>query len=341
MQAQLEAIAEEARGVIGSARDLAELDNVRLAFLGKKGKLTAVLRGMGGLPAADRPRIGAVANSVREEIEQLLTAKADDLARLALQKRLESETVDVTMPGLPRKLGTVHPLTRVMGDIIGIFTGLGFEVVEGPEIELDKYNFEALNIPKGHPAREMQDSFYLTPEILLRTHTSPVQARVMEQRVPQPIRIISPGRCYRRDALDATHSPAFMQVEGLVVDEGITFADLKGTLEIFVAELFGKDRRTKFVPSYFPFTEPSAETHMSCAACGGNGCRMCKGTGWIELGGAGMVNPNVLRYAGYDPERFTGFAFGWGIERLAILKYGIEDIRLFYENDARFLAQFQ
>lgn len=340
MRQELERIAAEGRQAVAGAQSAEMLENLRLGYFGKKGAITGILRSMGSLPAEERPEVGALANRVRDELEGLMTQRAEALAAEALRRQLGSEIIDVTLPGFRRPIGTTHPLTQVMNEIIDIFVGLGFEVAEGPEIELDRYNFEALNIPKGHPAREMHDSFYLTPEVLLRTHTSPVQARVMEERVPNPIRIIAPGRCYRRDALDATHSPVFMQVEGLVVDEGITFADLKGTLEMFVKELYGKGRRTRFVPSYFPFTEPSAETYISCIFCDGGGCRVCKQTGWLELGGAGLVNPNVLRYSGYDPERFSGFAFGWGIERMAILKYGIEDIRHFYENDQRFLEQF-
>lgn len=339
MHQDLERAAADARRDISAAADMATLENIRVAYLGKKGTVTGILRSMGSLPPEERPVIGALANQVRNELEELLNRRAAELSQEMLKQRLASEAVDVTLPGIRRPVGGLHPLTQVMNEIIDIFVGLGFEVADGPEIELDRYNFEALNIPKDHPAREMHDSFYLTPEVLLRTHTSPVQARVMEERVPRPIRIIAPGRCYRRDALDATHSPAFMQVEGLVVDEGITFADLKGTLDRFAKELYGEDRRTRFVPSYFPFTEPSAETYISCF-CGGTGCRICKNTGWIELGGAGLVNPNVLRYAGYDAERFSGFAFGWGIERIAMLKYDIDDIRLFYENDLRFLEQF-
>lgn len=339
MRQELERAAADARRDIAAAADTTALENIRVAYLGKKGTVTGILRSMGSLSPEERPVIGALANQVRNELEDLLGQRAAELSREMLKQRLVSEAVDVTLPGTRRPVGGLHPLTQVMNEIIEIFVGMGFEVADGPEIELDRYNFEALNIPKDHPAREMHDSFYLSPEVLLRTHTSPVQARVMESRVPKPIRIIAPGRCYRRDALDATHSPAFMQVEGLVVDEGITFANLKGTLDRFVKELYGEDRRTRFVPSYFPFTEPSAETYISCF-CGGKGCRICKHTGWIELGGAGLVNPNVLRYAGYDPERFSGFAFGWGIERIAMLKYGIDDIRLFYENDLRFLEQF-
>lgn len=340
MREELERIAAEGRQAVASAGNTDELESVRLAFLGKKGSLTAILRNMGSLSTEERPIIGARANEMRVELETQLSARAAELARKAMNQRMAAETVDVTLPGLRRPLGRIHPLTRILNDITEIFLGMGYEIVEGPQIELDHYNFEALNIPKGHPAREMQDSFYLTPEILLRTHTSPVQARVMEARVPRPIRIIAPGRVFRRDALDASHSPMFTQVEGLVVDEGITFADLKGTIELFARELYGAGRRIRFQPSYFPFTEPSAEAYVSCMLCDGAGCRMCKGTGWIEIGGMGMVNPNVLRFSGYDPEKFSGFAFGFGIERIAIQKYGIDDIRLFYENDQRFLEQF-
>ena len=316
-----------------------DLEQIRIQYLGKKGELTAVLRGMGKLSAEERPVVGQLANQVREEIEAAVAQKAEALKASALQEQLKAERLDVTMPGKTARVGHVHPLTRVQRDMEEIFIGMGFSIAEGPEVEYDLYNFQKLNIPENHPARDTQDTFYITDNILLRSQTSPVQARTMEVQKP-PIRIISPGRVYRSDAMDATHSPLFHQMEGLVVDKGITMGDLKGMLETFAKAQFGEDTRCRFRPHHFPFTEPSAEVDVSCFACGGKGCRLCKGEGWIEILGAGMVHPNVLTMCGIDPEEYSGFAFGMGIERIAMLKYHVDDIRLFYENDVRFLEQF-
>ena len=316
-----------------------DLEQIRIQYLGKKGELTAVLRGMGKLSAEERPVVGQLANQVREEIEAAVAQKAEALKASALEEQLKAEKLDVTMPGKTARVGHVHPLTRVQRDMEEIFIGMGFSIAEGPEVEYDLYNFQKLNIPENHPARDTQDTFYITDNILLRSQTSPVQARTMEVQKP-PIRIISPGRVYRSDAMDATHSPLFHQMEGLVVDKGITMGDLKGMLETFAKAQFGEDTRCRFRPHHFPFTEPSAEVDVSCFACGGKGCRLCKGEGWIEILGAGMVHPNVLTMCGIDPEEYSGFAFGMGIERIAMLKYHVDDIRLFYENDVRFLEQF-
>ena len=316
-----------------------DLEQIRIQYLGKKGELTAVLRGMGKLSAEERPVIGQLANQVRADIEAAIAEKAEALKAGALAEQLKAERLDVTMPGNAMRVGHVHPLTRVQRDMEEIFIGMGFSIAEGPEVEYDLYNFQKLNIPENHPARDTQDTFYITDNILLRSQTSPVQARTMEVQKP-PIRIISPGRVYRSDAMDATHSPLFHQMEGLVVDKGITMGDLKGMLETFAKAQFGEQTRCRFRPHHFPFTEPSAEVDVSCFACGGKGCRLCKGEGWIEILGAGMVHPNVLSMCGIDPEEYSGFAFGMGIERIAMLKYHVDDIRLFYENDVRFLEQF-
>ena len=316
-----------------------DLEQIRIQYLGKKGELTAVLRGMGKLTAEERPVIGQLANQVRADIEAAMAEKAEAHKAEALAEQLKAERLDVTMPGKTARVGHVHPLTRVQRDMEEIFIGMGFSIAEGPEVEYDLYNFQKLNIPENHPARDTQDTFYITENILLRSQTSPVQARTMEVQKP-PIRIISPGRVYRSDAMDATHSPLFHQMEGLVVDKGITMGDLKGMLETFAKAQFGEDTRCRFRPHHFPFTEPSAEVDVSCFACGGKGCRLCKGEGWIEILGAGMVHPNVLSMCGIDPEEYSGFAFGMGIERIAMLKYHVDDIRLFYENDVRFLEQF-
>ncbi len=319
--------------------DDADPEQIKIKYLGKKGMLTAVLRGMGTLSAQERPLIGQLANEVRTEIETALTKKAEQRKAAALERQLKSETLDVTMPGSPAPVGHLHPLTQVQRELEDIFIGMGFSIAEGPEVELDYYNFQALNIPENHPARDTQDTFYIADNVLLRSQTSPVQVRTMEHQKP-PIRIISPGRVYRSDALDATHSPLFHQLEGLVVDKGITMGDLKGTLEIFAKKMFGETTKIRFRPHHFPFTEPSAEVDVSCYVCGGKGCRLCKGEGWIEILGAGMVHPFVLSNCGIDPEEYSGFAFGLGVERIAMKKYGIDDIRLFYENDERFLEQF-
>ncbi len=317
----------------------ADLEALRIRYLGKKGELTAVLRGMGKLSAEERPVIGQIANEVREAIENELTARAQQQKTAALAARLAAEKLDVTVPGTVPEVGHIHPLDRVQRDMEEIFIGMGFDIVEGPEVEYDYYNFQALNIPPDHPARDTQDTFYITDNILLRSQTSPVQARTMEKRKP-PIRIISPGRVYRSDAMDATHSPLFHQMEGLVVDKNVTMGDLKGTLEMFAKKMFGEETKVRFRPHHFPFTEPSAEVDVSCFACGGKGCRLCKGEGWIEILGAGMVHPNVLRMCGIDPDEYSGFAFGMGVERVTMLKYHIDDIRHLYENDVRFLSQF-
>ena len=340
MKETLNRIKLEALEAIASPEtDDAALEALRIKYLGKKGELTAVLRGMGQLSPEERPVVGQIANEVRAEIEAAITEKKATLADAALDAQLAAEKLDVTVPGKKSKVGHRHPLTLVQRDMEDIFIGMGFSIAEGPEVEYDYYNFQALNIPENHPARDTQDTFYITDKILLRSQTSPVQARTMEVQKP-PIRIISPGRVYRSDAMDATHSPLFHQMEGLVVDKGITMADLKGMLETFAKQEFGEETRVRFRPHHFPFTEPSAEVDISCFMCGGKGCRLCKGEGWIEILGAGMVHPNVLRTCGIDPEVYSGFAFGMGVERIAMLKYHIGDIRHFYENDVRFIEQF-
>lgn len=323
-----------------AARGSQMLSDLRVKYLGKKGPLTEVLRGMGALSAEERPVIGQVANDVRQAIEEKLNALQAELARRENEEKLKSETIDVSLPGRPSPAGTVHPISRVVQEIEDIFVGMGYTVEEGPEVEQDYYNFEAMNMPKNHPARDMQDTFYLTEELLLRTHTSPVQRRTMDRLKGEvPVKIICPGKVYRRDEDDASHSHQFTQIEGLVIDKGIRMSDLKGTLLQFAREMFGPDVQIRLRPSFFPFTEPSAEVDISCM-CGGKGCRTCKGTGWIEILGSGMVHPNVLRMGGYDPEVYSGFAFGMGPERVAMLKYGINDIRYFYTGDLRFLKQF-
>ena len=317
----------------------ADLEALRIKYLGKKGELTAVLRGMGQLPAEERPVIGQLANDVRAAIEEALNARLDEAKEAALRQKLQKETLDVTVPGDEAPVGHLHPLTRIQREMEDIFLGMGFSIAEGPEVEYDYYNFQALNIPPDHPARDTQDTFYITENILLRSQTSPVQVHVMENQQP-PIKIISPGRVYRSDAVDATHSPLFHQMEGMVIDKGVTMSDLKGTLAMFARRMFGEETKIRFRPHHFPFTEPSAEVDVSCFLCGGKGCRFCKGEGWIEILGAGMVHPNVLRNCGIDPDVYSGYAFGMGIERIALLKYHIDDMRLLYENDTRFLGQF-
>lgn len=316
-----------------------DMETLRVKYLGKKGELTGILRGMGGLSAEERPLIGKLANEVRAEIE----AKIDEILTVIKEKeknaKLESEVIDITMPGKKAVIGKRHPLDLTLESMKEIFISMGFTIEDGPEVELDYYNFEALNIPKNHPARSEQDTFYINDSLVLRTQTSPVQIRVMEKQTP-PIKMISPGKVYRSDAVDATHSPIFYQMEGLVIDKGITFADLKGTLELFAKKMFGDKVQTKFRPHHFPFTEPSAEMDATCFVCQGEGCRVCKGSGWIELLGCGMVHPQVLRNCGIDPEVYSGFAFGFGVDRMVMLKYGIDDIRLLYESDMRFLNQF-
>ncbi len=339
MKEQLEKIRSEAAEAIAAAQSVEALDAARVRFLGKKGELTAVLRGMGALSAEERPIVGQMANDVRSFVEGEIEQKKAELSKKAKEEKLKSEVIDVTMPGKRRRGGRLHPLTQVLDEVTGIFTGMGFTVADGPDIELDYYNFEALNIPADHPARDTQDTFYITDNILLRTQTSPVQVRVMEHTKP-PIRVISPGRVFRSDAVDATHSPVFHQIEGLVVDKGVTMADLKGTLEAFVKGLYGEDAKIRLRPHHFPFTEPSAEVDVSCFVCGGEGCSVCKGEGWIEILGAGMVHPKVLANCGIDPEVYSGFAFGLGLERIVMRRYNIDDLRLFFENDMRFLKQF-
>lgn len=336
---ELRAAASEA--ITQKAQTLSDLNDIRVKYLGKKGELTSILRGMGQLSPEERPRIGQIVNDARQHLEQLIADKNEEMRTRELEKRLASEKIDVTLPGRAAQHGHIHPLTLTTLEIKNIFMRMGFSVEEGPEIEKDYYNFEALNLPKDHPARDMQDSFYITEDILMRSQTSPVQARTMESNESnKPIRMIAPGRVYRRDDYDATHSPMFTQIEGLVIDEGISFADLKGTLETFLKQIFGDKVKVRFRPSFFPFTEPSAEVDISCVMCKGKGCRVCKGTGWLEILGSGMVHPNVLRMSGYDPDKVSGFAFGMGVERIAMLKYGVDDLRLFYDNDLRFLKQF-
>ncbi len=340
MQERLQQMKETALQELGKAASLTELQDLKVRYLGKKGVLTDILRGMGQLSAEERPVIGGIANVVRESLESLLVEKTTYLEKAQIQQRLQSETIDVTLPGRPIKTGANHPLTRVIEEIEDVFIGMGFEIAEGPELETDYYNFEGLGIPKDHPARDMQDTFFITEDLMLRTHTSSVQARTLEARKGQPVKILCPGRVYRRDEDDATHSHQFMQIEALVVGEGIRMSDLKGTLETFVKRMFGDNQKIRLRPSYFQFTEPSAEVDVSCMMCGGDGCRVCKHTGWIEILGSGMVHPHVLELAGYDTEKYTGFAFGLGVERIAMLKYGVDDIRHFYTNDLRLLQQF-
>ncbi len=336
MPARLAALKSEALAAVGAAQNAQDLEAVRVRILGRKGELTTVLRTLKDLPEDERRSVGQAANALKEELESLIETKIEELGRVK-----KSPKIDLTLPGRKKFHGYLHPLTIVTNRIVEIFTSMGFEEIRGPEVETDWYNFEALNIPEGHPARgEMFGNFYLPGGLLLRSHTSPVQIRAMEKMKP-PVRVIAPGRVFRRDAFDASHSPVFHQVEGLYVDEGVSFADLKGTLEVFSQEMFGEDIKVKFSPSYFPFTEPSAELSISCVICGGEGCSMCSHTGWLEILGSGVVHPQVLRNVGYDPEKVRGFAFGMGIERIAIIKYGIDDIRNFYNNDMRFLRQFR
>ena len=339
MKDQLEKIKAQAMQALESVSDLKLLDELRIKYLGKKGELTAVLRGMGALSPEERPKIGALANQVREQIEEKLQSKMDELSAKLQSEKLKAEEIDVTIPGRRREIGKLHPLSTVLNQVKDIFIGMGFSIAEGPDVELDYYNFEALNIPKNHPARDTQDTFYIDDNVLLRTQTSSVQVRVMEQTKP-PIRVIAPGRVYRSDEVDATHSPLFHQIEGLVVDKGITMGDLKGTLEVFAKELYGEGAKIRFRPHHFPFTEPSAEVDVSCFVCNGAGCNVCKGEGWIEILGAGMVHPKVLANCGIDPEVYSGFAFGMGLERIAMRRYDIDDLRLFFDNDLRFLKQF-
>ncbi|MBS5481390.1 MAG: phenylalanine--tRNA ligase subunit alpha [Clostridiales bacterium] len=340
MKEKLEALREQALHELESLRVPKDLEEFRIRVMGKKGTLTEVLRGMGSLPADERPKVGQLVNQLRSELETALAKREAEIQDALKAKRLREETLDVTMPGKRPAIGGLHPLNIVLEDMIDIFQSMGFDVVDGPEVETDQYCFEKLNLPKDHPARDMQDTFYITENLLLRTQTSAAQARVMEQRKP-PIRIICPGRVYRADEVDATHSPVFHQVEGLVVDKGITMCDLKGVLEQFAHEIYGPETKVKFRPSFFPFTEPSVEVDVTCSECGGKGCRVCKGSGWIEILGAGMVHPHVLAGCGIDPEEYSGFAFGIGLDRLTTTRYKISDIRLLFENDLRFLEQFR
>ena len=342
MDEKIRDLRERARAAIAeTAQSLGELNDIRVKFLGKKGEMTALLRSMSALAQEERPRIGKIVNEARAELEELLAAKSEELAQRELADKIAAEQIDVTLPGRTAPVGHLHPLTITLDRIKKIFLQMGFTIEEGPEIESDYYNFEALNLPKDHPARDMQDSFYITEDILLRSQTSPVQARTMQKNEPNaPIRMIAPGRVYRRDSYDATHSPMFTQVEGLVIDKGISFADLKGTLELCLHQLFDADAKVRFRPSFFPFTEPSCEVDVSCGVCGGVGCRFCKNTGWLEILGCGMVDPNVFGYVGIDSERYSGFAFGIGVERVAALRYDLPDLRMLMTGDMRFLGQF-
>ena len=339
MKEQLTRILEVAKEAIAAADSEQIIEELRVKYLGKKGELTALLKQMGALSPEERPKMGQLVNEAKSQIEALITEKAKELKEKATELKLAAETIDITMPAKTVKKGKLHPLNTVLNDMIDIFQSMGFDVVDGPEVETDHYNFECLNVPADHPARDMQDTFYLAENLLLRTQTSAAQIRTMETRKP-PIRVICPGRVFRADEVDATHSPVFHQIEGLVVDKGITLCDLKGVLEQFAHEIYGSDTKVKFRPSFFPFTEPSVEVDVSCSECGGKGCRVCKGAGWIEILGAGMVHPNVLRSCGIDPEEYSGFAFGIGLDRLTTTRYKISDIRLLFENDKRFLDQF-
>jgi len=339
MKEQLEALRQKALEELEGLSSAKDVEEFRIRMLGKKGELTGLLRGMGSLPAEERPVVGQMVNELRALLEEKLSAKESAIADAAKAEKLAAETIDVTLPGEQRKVGGLHPLNKTLEDLIDIFRSMGFDVVDGPEVETDYYNFEALNVPADHPARDMQDTFYLAENLLLRTQTSAAQIRTMENRKP-PIRIICPGRVFRADEVDATHSPVFHQVEGLVVDKGVTMCDLKGVLEQFAREIYGPDTKVKFRPSFFPFTEPSVEVDVTCSECGGKGCRVCKGSGWIEILGAGMVHPRVLKGCGIDPEEYSGFAFGIGLDRLTTTRHKISDIRLLFENDVRFLDQF-
>lgn len=320
-------------------KKIKDIEKIKNECLGRKGELTLLLRKLGSLSKEDRPKIGKLLHQYKKEIEELIQKKTIEIVRSEKEKRIKNESIDISLLGKRMDRGTIHPIQLILKEIEEVFLGLGFKIEEGPEVELDYYNFEALNIPKDHPARDDQDSFFINNDILLRTHTSPVEIRVMEKQKP-PIRIIATGKCYRRDSTDSTHSPMFHQIEGLAVDENITFGDLKGVLTVFTHRIFGKDRKIRFRPGFFPFTEPSAEVDVSCLLCKGKGCKSCGYTGWLEIMGAGMTDPAVFKKVGYDSEKYSGFAFGMGVERIAMLKYGINDIRLFFENDLRFLKQF-
>ena len=339
MKEKLEEIRQAAQKQLEAASDESSLEQLRVSLLGKKSELSQVLRGMGQLSADERPKIGALANDIRSSIESAIASRRAEIEKQLSAAKLAAERIDVTIPGTAHRRGSRHPLGQIEHEMAEIFRSMGFDIVDGPEVEYDYYNFQALNIPENHPARDTQDTFYITDNVLLRSQTSPVQVHVMENQRP-PIRILSPGRVYRSDSVDATHSPLFHQIEGLVVDKGVTMTDLKGTLAMFARRMFGEQTKVRFRPHHFPFTEPSAEVDVSCFACGGKGCRLCKGEGWIEILGAGMVHPNVLRGCDIDPDVYSGFAFGLGVERIAMLKYHIDDMRLLYENDVRFLEQF-
>ena len=339
MEKNIKKIKEEIIFKSNLVSNLKDIEKIKVEYLGRKGLVTLLLRRLGELSTQERPKIGQLLNQTKREMEELIKIKTIEIEKLEKNKNLKEESIDVTLPGKKSDRGTIHPINLVLKKTEEIFLSIGFKIEEGPEVELDYYNFEALNIPKDHPARDDQDSFYLNREILLRTHTSPVEIRVMEKQQP-PVRIIATGKCYRRDAADSTHSPMFHQIEGLAVDKDITFGDLKGVLTVFVHRMFGEDRKVRFRPGYFPFTEPSAEVDVSCLLCHGKGCRACGYSGWLEIMGAGMTDPAVFNMVGYDPEKYSGFAFGMGAERIAMLKYGINDIRLFFENDLRFLKQF-
>ncbi|MBO4468412.1 MAG: phenylalanine--tRNA ligase subunit alpha [Clostridia bacterium] len=339
MKEKLEAIKQAAVEAVKKAISEKEIEDLRVLYLGKKGELTAILKQMGGLSPEERPKMGQLVNDAKSYVEELVLKKKEELKAKATELKLKAETIDITMPAKTRETGKLHPLNTVLDDMIDIFQSMGFDVLDGPEVETDHYNFECLNVPADHPARDMQDTFYLGENLILRTQTSAAQVRTMETRKP-PIRIICPGRVFRADEVDATHSPVFHQIEGLVVDKGITMCDLKGVLEQFAREIYGPETKVKFRPSFFPFTEPSVEVDVTCSECGGKGCRVCKGSGWIEILGAGMVHPNVLRMCGIDPDVYSGFAFGIGLDRLTTTRYKISDIRLLFENDKRFLEQF-
>jgi phenylalanyl-tRNA synthetase alpha chain len=339
MKERLEGLLGEGRTALLEAGSMSELQDAKVRFLGKKGVMTSIMKGMGQLSSEDRPILGALANRIKEELESLYEERAESVRAAELEHRLASERVDVTLPGRRHATGSKHPITLVTEEINEIFSSLGFGVAEGPEIEMDFYNFAALNMPKNHPARDMQDTFYVTEDVVLRTHTSPVQIRTMLKQAP-PVRVIAPGTVYRRDS-DLTHTPMFHQIEGFLVDRDITFGDLKGVLTTFISQFFGKGTGVRFRPSFFPFTEPSAEVDIQCVICTGAGCRVCKNSGWLEILGSGMIDPEVFKSVNYDHEKYSGFAFGMGIERIAMLKYGVNDLRLFFENDLRFLQQFK
>ena len=339
MKEKLEEIRQAAQKQLEAASDESSLEQLRISLLGKKSELSQVLRGMGQLSADERPKIGALANDIRSSIESAIASRRAEIEKQLSAAKLAAERIDVTMPGTAHRRGSRHPLGQIEHEMAEIFRSMGFDIVDGPEVEYDYYNFQALNIPENHPARDTQDTFYITDNILLRSQTSGVQVHTMETTKP-PIRVVAPGRVYRSDAVDATHSPCFHQMEGLVIDRDITMGDLRGILLLFAQKMFGESTRVRFRPHHFPFTEPSAELDISCFVCGGEGCRVCKGEGWIEILGCGMVHPNVLTMSGIDPKEYTGFAFGIGIERVAMIKYGIDDMRLCYENDVRFLREF-